>query len=75
MPAATDIEFPPRLRLGHTGLNYTLYRIGKHPTGLCDECGVSETVEHVLIMCNKYTEQRKMLIDDLQKKDEQITIK
>ncbi len=35
-----------RLRLGHTGLNSTLHIIRKHPTGLCDWCGVKETVEH-----------------------------
>ncbi|KAI2663026.1 Gag-Pol polyprotein [Labeo rohita] len=57
-----------RLRLGHTGLNSTLNIIGKHPTGLCDWCGIRETVEHVLIQCNRYTEDRRKLIEELQKK-------
>ncbi|KAI2644871.1 putative RNA-directed DNA polymerase from transposon BS [Labeo rohita] len=65
-----------RLRLGHTGLNATLNIIGKHPTGLCDWCGVRETVEHVLIQCNKYAEDRRKLIEKLQKKGVQhLTLK
>ncbi len=27
-----------RSRLGHTGLNSTLFQTGKHPTGTCDFC-------------------------------------
>ncbi len=38
-----------RLRLGHTGFNSTSHILGKHPTGLCDWCGGSETAERVLI--------------------------
>ncbi len=38
-----------RLRMGHTGLNSTLALMGKHENGMCDECDVSETVEHVLL--------------------------
>jgi len=34
------------LRMGHTGLNATMYTIGKHPTGLCTYCDVQETVKH-----------------------------
>jgi ribonuclease HI len=41
-----------RLRLGKCSLNYYLYKIRKHPTGLCDTCGVEETVEHFLISCS-----------------------
>jgi len=32
----------------HTGLNISLYKIGKHPTGKCTHCNEPETVEHVL---------------------------
>lgn len=31
----------------------------KHENGLCDECDVFETVEHVLFKCSKYKHQRK----------------
>lgn len=30
------------LRFGHTGLNNTLYKIGKHSMGGCDYCGEEE---------------------------------
>lgn len=46
-----------RLRLGHSGLNSTMHIIGKHPTELCDWCGIRETVEHVLIKCNRYSKE------------------
>ncbi len=65
-----------RLRLGHTGLNSTLHIIGKHPTGLCDWCGVKETVEHVIIQCKGYMVERSKLIVELQKNGEQqVTLK
>ncbi|XP_038157609.1 uncharacterized protein LOC119794224, partial [Cyprinodon tularosa] len=32
-----------RLRIGHTALNYSLFKIGKHETGHCDKCGDPET--------------------------------
>ncbi len=61
---------------GHIGLNSTLHMIGKHPTGLCDWCGVRETVEHVLIQCNGYTEERSKPTDELQNNGEQhLTLK
>lgn len=50
-----------RLRMGHTGLSTTLHRIGKHPTGLCTECNVQETVKHILLDCKKYEEDRAEL--------------
>ncbi len=37
-----------RLRVGHTMLNKTLKIINKHPAGLCEHCGVEESVEHVI---------------------------
>lgn len=27
--------------------------MGKHPTGLCDLCQVEESIEHILLQCNK----------------------
>lgn len=65
-----------RLRLGHTGLNSTMQIIGKHPTGLCEWCGIRETVEHVLIKCNKYSEERSKMIEEFKLKDnQQLTLK
>lgn len=37
-----------RMRIGHTTLNYSLHKIGKHENGNCDKCGQQETVEHIL---------------------------
>ncbi len=42
------------MRLGHTGLNNTMFLLKKHPSGLCD-CGMEdESVEHVICHCIKY---------------------
>jgi hypothetical protein len=46
-----------RLRVGHSQLNKSVNVIGKHPTGKCDYCQETETVEHVLLQCGQY--QRK----------------
>jgi hypothetical protein len=40
-----------RLRFGHCRLNAGLYKIGCHEDGMCDTCGVPETVEHYLLEC------------------------
>lgn len=49
------------LRIGHAGLNFTLHRIGKHPTGLCNHCDTQETVKHILLDCKGYEEERREL--------------
>lgn len=43
-----------RLRIGQTGLNSTLHKIGKHPTGKCRICDHPESVQHVLVECKGY---------------------
>ena len=55
-----------RVRIGHTGLNQTLFVLGKSGTDRC-ECGKTETVEHVLMECERYTEKRMRLADKLQR--------
>ncbi len=54
-----------RMRLGHSGLNASLFLIGVHETGLCENCGEKETVEHVIYDCKRYDEERKELISYL----------
>src|SRR5439155_8361368 len=50
-----------QLRTGHCGLNYYLHRFGKRNSPYC-ECGMGkETVEHYLLECRKYNEQRRRL--------------
>ena len=60
-----DDNIITRLRIGHTGLNYTLKIIGKHPTGNCDYCSQLETVEHVLFHCKQYEDRRRNLCQSL----------
>lgn len=51
-----------RLRTGHARLNYHLHSIGCHPDGQCEECDCNETVEHFLIECEQYENQRHHFI-------------
>ena len=62
-----DESIITRLRIGHTGLNYSLHKIGKHPTGKCQHCYQPETVEHVLVNCSEYNAQRDHLFQTLSK--------
>jgi len=55
-----------RLRIGHSKLNGTLCILGKHPTGLCDECQEEETVSHIFMSCRKFTQERQELKHNLQ---------
>ena len=41
-----------RLRLGKCFLNHYLHKISAHPTGLCSQCNVSETIEHYVLKCS-----------------------
>lgn len=55
-----------RLRLGHCALNKTLKVIGRHQTGLCEECGEEEeSVDHVLRWCRAYEEHGRKLRDKM----------
>ena len=50
-----------QMRTGHCGLNKYLHRFGKSITPYC-QCGYGkETVEHYLLECKVYKEQRKCL--------------
>jgi hypothetical protein len=49
-----------QLRTGHCGLNKYLHRFKKRDDPKC-ECGRVETVEHFLLECHSYVEQRNEL--------------
>ena len=49
-----------RLCTGHCKFNH-LSRIGRHPDGLCRQCEIPETVEHMIEVCPKYLTARKRL--------------
>jgi len=34
-------------------------RIGLHPDGLCDQCEIPETVQHVVEVCPKFSEAQR----------------
>ena len=51
-----------RMRLGHTGLNSTLFLMKKHADGTCSDCNTQETIEHVIESCNKYQYERQKLL-------------
>lgn len=59
-----DEDIISRVRFGHTGLNSTPKKMGKHDTGTCDFCG-QETFEHVVLECKKYTREREVLKSEL----------
>ncbi len=54
-----------RLRIGHTALNHSLYKIGKHESGKCDKCGPLETVMHIIFECSAYERERVQLMLEL----------
>ena len=63
-----------RLRLGRCSMNYYLFLMGKHHSGLCDVCLVQETIRHVFIECPKYTSQRKVLFGKARSKNGNLTL-
>ncbi len=54
------------MRVGHTGLNSTLFLMGKRNNENCDKCGVKENTEHVLLHCILYEEERRVFQDRVQ---------
>ena len=57
-----------RLCTGHCQLHHHMSRIGLHADGLCDQCEIPATVEHVIEVCTKSTEARQRLkhaVEDL----------
>ena len=49
-----------RLRLGHAGVNEHLARFNLAETDLCD-CGIIETIEHFLLDCTLFGNERDIL--------------
>ena len=52
-----------RLRIGHVGVNKYLYRVGLKDTPMCDLCGAEETIEHYILECPGYSQQRDHLLE------------
>ena len=63
-----------RLRMGHAKLNACLYRIGKHPDGLCDVCREPETVQHYLFDCIRFQHQQLVLVEEAVKLEVPVSL-
>ena len=63
-----DEKIIHRLRLGKCNLNFYKFRLNRHESGLCDYCKVHETIEHFLLHCKEYKEQRKQFFTCLRGK-------
>ena len=61
IPNRNTVATLARLRTGHCGLNHYLHRFKIKDSPYCDCGNGKETVEHYLLECRKYNEQRKTL--------------
>ena len=43
-------------------LNYYLFQIKQHSSGLCEVCKVYETIEHYTLLCSKYDKERRLSV-------------
>src|SRR6266496_1174942 len=67
IPGRDTVAKIVQLRTGHCGLNHYLHRFGKRYSPYC-ECGMGkETVEHYLLECRRFKQQRKKMIKDIGK--------
>ena len=57
-----------RVQTGHCKLNSHLFRLGQHPTGLCEDCHHPQTVKHHSLECAKHCEARKKLKSSLKQR-------
>ena len=56
-----------RMRLGHIQLGEYLFKIGKAENDLCSHCEEVETLEHYLIECERYANDRLCLYTKVSK--------
>ena len=56
-----------RMRISHVELNQYLHRFGKLDSPLCHTCNTEEDVEHYVIRCRRYTQERNKLFEKLRK--------
>jgi ribonuclease HI len=56
-----------RLRIGHAAVKSTLNRFNLATDDLCINCNVPETIQHLILECDKYVVPRRELVRNLQK--------
>ena len=54
-----------RLRLDHSRLKSHLYRLNLEDSPNCNHCGIPETINHFLIHCHRYYNERCILLNKL----------
>jgi ribonuclease HI len=54
-----------RLRIGHAAVKSTLSRFNLATDDLCDHCNIPETIQHLILVCDKYLVPRRQLIKKL----------
>lgn len=62
-----------KLKLGHAGLNKTIYKIDKHATGKCS-CSKSEKILYILFEGEKHEAERRELVSKLKSTKSQLNI-
>ena len=63
-----------RLRVGHTRLTHS-YIIDREPRPMCDRCRCPRSVQHILIECPEYANERTSLYDACQRLDTPLSLK
>lgn len=63
-----------RLRLGHTRLTHG-HLMENKPPPQCTNCRTRLTVEHVLVECSLYSDERNVWFSHLRRNNERLTIK
>lgn len=63
--ARHDATAVAQLRAGHSPLSAFLYRINAVESPNCSECAQPETPEHFILLCRKYEQQRRRLLNRL----------
>lgn len=63
-----------RLRVDHTGLNGTLFLMGKKNSENCENCGVKENAEHIILYCTLHEVERQVFKDKVQEAGREWTL-
>ena len=50
-----------RLRIGHTILNESMHRFNQADSPLCNRCSTPESIEHYLMTCRRFEQERRKL--------------
>jgi len=67
LPARYDVVLR-RLRTGEALTNTVLHKYKKLASPECQVCKVDDTIEHKIILCNRYNKERKQMLHNLQMK-------